>query len=345
MSTHKDKDLYVEINKLDDKRYEPDILYFVVAYSWMDEDVRYIKKKELRKVLMKALNINSRKVTRLINNFIALGILEIKGYDYIVHKAKPPYLNIPIPTVKFCLEHMGDLDFKIYCVLLNMYNKHEYYGYKENYFFTKKELLESIGYINDSHNLHIVDEALVILKKLGCIAYAGPKRKKQADGRLSKGYYFELLHVNRNPKAKEEADRQFLTAGGRINRQNYLDFSETVVQEEMKKISSAKNVEVKETLLKPQVQEKKSYSTEIVVGEFNGEKTLDGKRWYDLDNDTREFNHEDGFNELCLAIRGFCLGEDYSIEKSSKLSQLSIKIWGKDYTTVLEEKPDYSDLF
>jgi hypothetical protein len=33
MSTHKDKDLYVEINKLDDKRYEPDILYFVVAYS------------------------------------------------------------------------------------------------------------------------------------------------------------------------------------------------------------------------------------------------------------------------------------------------------------------------
>lgn len=93
----------------------------------------------------------------------------------------------------------------------------------------------------------------------------------------------------------------------------------------------------------------KPHSTEIVIEEHNGEKTLDGRYWNhgenSLDSDTSGHSNEDGFNELCLAIRGFCLGENYSIEKSDKFSQLSIKMWGKDYTTVLEEKPNYSDLF
>jgi len=233
-----DKSLYVEVDKLNDKRYQLDVLSLIVYNSWMDEDIRVIKKKDLRKILMTALKIDSRKTTRLINNFIDLGILEVKGYSYIIHKAKPPFLNIPIPTVKFCLEHMGDLDFKVYCVLLNMYNKHQYYSYKQNYFFSKKELLESIGYVNASNNLHIVDEALVILKKLGFIEYAGPKKRIEQNGKQSKAYYFELLKVNLVPKAKIEADKQYLSVDGKINRENYLDFSPEVIKEFPEKIEA-----------------------------------------------------------------------------------------------------------
>jgi len=226
-----DKSLYVEVNKLEDKRYQLDVLSLIVYNSWVDEEIRIVKKKDLRKALMAALKIDSRKTTRLINNFIDLGILEVKGYDYIVHKAQPPFLNIPIPTVKFCLEHMGDLDFKIYCVLLNMYNKHQYYGYEQNYFFSKKELLEGIGYANTTRNLHIVDEALIILKKLGFIDYSGPKKRVGEDGKQSMAYYFELLNVNLIPKAKVEADKQYLSIDGKINRENYLDFAPEVVKE------------------------------------------------------------------------------------------------------------------
>ena len=98
-----DKSLYVEVDKLNDKRYQLDVLSLIVYNSWMDEDIRVIKKKDLRKILMTALKIDSRKTTRLINNFIDLGILEAKGYSYIIHKAKPPFLNIPIPTLIFLL--------------------------------------------------------------------------------------------------------------------------------------------------------------------------------------------------------------------------------------------------
>lgn len=196
-----------------------------------DQTIRMIKKKELRKVLIEALKIDSRKTTRLLNNFIDLGILEVKGYDYIVHKAKPPYLEIPLSTVKFCLEHMGDLDFKVYCVLLNMWNKHKYYGYKENYFFSKKELLEGVGYTNTNRNLHIADEALVILKKLGFIQYDGPKKRVDKNGKQSQAYYFELLNVSLIPKSKIEADKQYLSVGGKINRENYLDFAPEAVKE------------------------------------------------------------------------------------------------------------------
>ena len=146
----------------------------------MDEDIRVIKKKDLRKILMAALKIDSRKTTRLINNFIDLGILEVKGYSYIVHKAKPPFLNIPIPTVKFCLEHMGDLDFKIYCVLLNMYNKHQYYSYKQNYFFSKKELLERICDLEADTDINygMLEDILKRVKKIEKSLKPDKKEKK-----------------------------------------------------------------------------------------------------------------------------------------------------------------------
>lgn len=278
----------------------------------MNDNVRMIKKKDLRKVLVQSLGIDSRKTTRLLKNFIDLGILEVKGYDYIVHKAKPPYLKIPISTVKFCLEHMGDLDFKVYCVLLNMFNKHQYYGYKENYFFSKKELLEGVGYTNNARNLHIADEALIILKKLGFIEYDGPKKRIDENGKQSKAYYFELLKVNLIPKSKKEADQQYISVGGKINRENYLDFAPEVI----KKFPEAIEKEV------------------ILIG-------MD-KTFKELTECTRGLNKDNPYYKeaytLWKQFDNYFKGQPVKLEVTSSMRKACIEVYGRDYCDVLKGK-------
>jgi hypothetical protein len=161
-----------------------------------DQKIRIVKKRDLRKALKENLKVDSRRITTLINNFVDIGVLKVTKEGYEINEAKPPFLKVPFSTVNFCLANMNNLSFKIYCVLLNMYKKHCFYGRKDNYFFTKKELLESIGYVNASRNLHIVDEALIVLKELDLIDYTGPKKKIDKNGKQSMAYYFELLNVN-----------------------------------------------------------------------------------------------------------------------------------------------------
>ena len=310
-----EKSLNVEVNKLENKKYQLDVLSLIVYNSWMNDDqtVRMIKKKDLRKILVESLKIDSRKTTRLLNNFIDLGILEVKGYDYIVHKAKPPYLKIPISTVKFCLEHMSDLDFKVYCVLLNMFNKHQYYGYSENYFFSKKELLEGVGYTNNARNLHIADEALVILKKLGFIEYDGPKKRIDKNGKKSKAYYFELLKVNLIPKVKKEADHQYLSVGGKVNRENYLDFAPDIIKEF------------------PEAIEKE-------VVQIGIDKTLE-----ELIECTRGLNEHNTpyYKEariLWEQFHNYFEGRPIELEITSSIREACIAVYGKDYCDALKCK-------
>lgn len=55
--------------------------------------------------------------------------------------------------------------------MLQKYNLHVEYHYKENYFFNKKEILSGIGYSDSTVNRTKLVEALDILEKEGFIRY------------------------------------------------------------------------------------------------------------------------------------------------------------------------------
>lgn len=327
---------------ISNKNFQPVVR--MTAYSIDGEldttsEVWRVDKRQFKKVLKEKLEWSYYRIKKFIQVYIDMNIIKENDVQYEFSKVDTTlaWTKLNMGTVFYCLQYLSDFSIKVYCLLLYRYNKYRYnHPYTDKPFkFSCAQICRGLGLsVTNPDNTVAVKGALETLSNLDLIRYnPGPFYERNAEKNATVPWMY-LYKVNEYSKAQKNVANQ-LSKEEKENIGNDIKAMFTIPKKE-----SLKQFEEKS-----QVQEKKPYSTEIVVEEFNGEKILDGKRWYDLDNNTREFNHEDGFNELCLAIRGFCLGEDYSIEKSSKLSQLSIKIWGKDYTTVLEEKPDYSDLF
>ena len=105
----------------------------------------------------------------------------------------------------------------MYCWLLQKYNLHIEYHYVENYFFNKKELLNSIGYSESAVNRTKLSEALDILENEGFIRY-----NHEYVGRPGKhGLYWELLEVKKfgetQVKSKKEEIKRLMDNNSTID--------------------------------------------------------------------------------------------------------------------------------
>ena len=312
-----------------------------------EEELWRVNKKEFRAALKNKVKWSNYLIKRFIQVYVDMDIIKENGdyYEFSRVDTSFAWTKLDKGTALYCFKYLSDFTTKVYCLLLYKYNKYKYNNPSNSkpFQFSRAQLCRELGFCDTTFSNKIkVEGALETLSKVGLIEYdAGPFYEYNSDVKAPVPWA-RLYKVNMYSTPQKNVAK-------RISKKNIEQLDDdTKAMFTVSEKESPKQFEEK-----PRVQETKPYSiessTEIVVEEHNGEKTLDGRYWShgenSLDNDTRKFNHEDGFDELCLAIRGFCLGENYSIEKSDRLSQLSIKMWGKDYTTVLEEKPNYSDLF
>ena len=180
-----------DMENLKNKNYNMSALTIANTSGWVDKDNshRVIARKEFEAQLKKQLHVTKYKCGVIVDTFIITGVMEEHEEELWLTEVKDNFLKLFIPTAKYCLVHLGDMEFKLYCILLNKYNMNQYYHLNENYFFSAKELLETMGYNGtDGTNVRHLGESLTVLKRLGLIDY-----NEEFVGRPGKhGLYREL---------------------------------------------------------------------------------------------------------------------------------------------------------
>lgn len=154
--------------------------------------------------------VGREKARKIVDAFLAAGILEKKNNVYLVHRAKPPYVKFDVDTINYLLDGVSNDCLKVYCYLKNKWDIHCSYDYAiENYFFSNGELLRMMGY-NDRQaaNIKKITNILFLLEEdLKLIKY-----NHESVGRPGyHGVYHELLGVYDSAtakKAKEESEEE-----------------------------------------------------------------------------------------------------------------------------------------
>lgn len=193
-----------DMEYLKNKNYNMSALSIANMTGWIDtkNKHRIVNRKEFEKQLKQELHLTKYKCSVIIDAFIAADVIEEHGKDLWLQETKSNFLKLFVPTVKYCLNHLGDMEFKVYCILLNKYTLNQYYHMNENYFFSSKELLEMIGYNGtDGTNVRQMGETLTTLKILGLIDYS-----EDFVGRSGKhGLYRELYWAAQRSSTDVEA--------------------------------------------------------------------------------------------------------------------------------------------
>ena len=107
---------------------------------------------------------------------------------------KTNFLKLLRSTTKFCIDGISDFAFKVYCYLFNKYNINQTYckHHKENFFFSKKQILADLGYSRGQDKLVQLTNVLTLLQDLKMINY-----NEKGIGRPGNhGTYHELYKVN-----------------------------------------------------------------------------------------------------------------------------------------------------
>lgn len=185
------KDEYLSQKKLDYVGYAATKF---VGYGDKKKAARIFDKGEFISFLREEVGM---KKTKAYDCFAALEDINLihKSDDgkYMIDKETQPFLKLYKDTVRYFFDHYRPIHFKVYCYLLNKYNIHQRYGFKENYFFSCAELLRAIGY-NDRkfNNTKLMNEVLIDLENNHFISY-----NHETVGRPGKrGRYKELYWVN-----------------------------------------------------------------------------------------------------------------------------------------------------
>lgn len=141
-----------------------------------------------------------------------LGTIVEDGDNYIISKIQDNFVKLTIPTAQFCIENLSEFSMKVYCYLLNKQQIHDKYHYKENYFFSKSELLRAVGYSRGSKTELKLEQALVLLEQLDLISY-----NHTLVGRPGvHGLYSELYKVNQYSNVQKKAANNFIGEGKTI---------------------------------------------------------------------------------------------------------------------------------
>ena len=188
--------LDVSSDKMKNQNYNLYLTIIANTMGYVDKDKQYriVPKIEVRAYLRDSLKLTKYKIKTLLDTYKILGLMDEEGSNFIFYPIKKNFVSLSFSTTMYFLDFFSDFIFKVYCWLLNKYDLHcAYFKGKENYYFNKKELLESIGYSNSTPNRHKLDDALILLEKLGYIQY-----NHQYIGRPGKhGLYLELYQVNK----------------------------------------------------------------------------------------------------------------------------------------------------
>lgn len=171
---------------------------------------RTIGKKDFKRVLKDFLKLNRRKVDAVVSTFEELGIIvPINDREYEVSQYNS-YLLLEPKTVKFCLDNLSELAFKVYCYLRSKHLVHIEMGYPQFYKFSvsgKGGLLEVCGYSDSGQNKDKMRECLKVLEKLKLIEVSDPFPAKGPDG-VYVGWYRYLYRVNDRSNVTQEIEEE-----------------------------------------------------------------------------------------------------------------------------------------
>lgn len=192
------------------KQYS-DILYGYLQHnSLLDETskVRYIPKKEISYVkLAKELGMHRQTVSSKFNNLIKQGLViynePMKRYELVTIDANLATL-LPDETVRICYNTLQDRCLSILAYLLKTYIQHGEESCKINLDVIK-------GYVgicvsNRGCNNQIIKDCLLILEKLGFIAYHVEKEIDEKTGGVKTIYFLD--EVNNSIKFDEKLYKQ-----------------------------------------------------------------------------------------------------------------------------------------
>ena len=187
------------------KNYHVGVAGLIPDMGHVRDNVRVLDKSEFLAYIKKELKLSNYKAKTVLEVFIVGELLlEDKEDKNILYapNIESNFIRILKTTVRYCINNLSDLAFKVYCYLLNKYNMHIYYDHTDNYFFSVNELLRKMGYNDRSAKSHrMINETLITLKKLKLIDY-----NQESVGRPGKhGVYHELYKVNEYSSVQKEA--------------------------------------------------------------------------------------------------------------------------------------------
>lgn len=157
---------------LNDKEIDGELYAYLQSISYKDtidgENVTLVNKRDIDKKFIgdAVLGKSARTVTRHMDILIEKGYLVEKQFDYWLPNLEDTYLLIPIETMHFLIDTLKENVIKVYLYLGKKFKC------KENYEFTKKELMTVIGTSwTNSRQLGCMNNILDCLKSLGLIDF------------------------------------------------------------------------------------------------------------------------------------------------------------------------------
>lgn len=201
--------LNVDKDNMKQKNYDLKVLAIANFQGYVDTErnCRVIDKKEFLANMKNVLKMTKHKCGIVTEALVELDIIREEGSNYCLNPVTAPFLKLYAPTVKYLINNLSPFNFKLYCYLLNKYNINKAYNLMDNYFFSKKELLEVCGYSRAQKNLLMLEQGLNTLEELALISY-----NHNSVGRPGKhGTYHELYWVSDAANAQITAAKE--TAG------------------------------------------------------------------------------------------------------------------------------------
>ena len=207
----KKKEIFVDVSpeKMQIRNYDPYLTVASTQVGWGDSknDYLIVPKNEYRAFLKNKLKLSQYKCNALIKVYIDLDMIKEDKDYYYFYPARTRFISLTIPTAVYFLDNLSDFVFKVYCWLLDKYELHlKYYKNGENFFFSKIQLLEGIGYTKGTKVWAQTINALNTLEELGFIKY-----NHEAVGKPGKhGTYLELYWVNKYGSVQVKANKDLI---------------------------------------------------------------------------------------------------------------------------------------
>ncbi len=238
-------DLLISVaeDHMKNKQYDPQLYLASFNKGYIVEDngvtYHYVDKKELKKAIKDVLHKTYYKCNILIKTYIDLGLITETDEFYIFNSIDKPFIGLTVDTVKFCLDYLNELPFKVYCYLMSKYIKHLYikekYNRNENYFFSKTEIALALGYTKQEKNILLIERSLAVLEDVGLVKFS---KSHQRPGH--KGCYHELYWVKQYSSTQIKADMRYVGDAVKQGKQLSTEVYEELaapVKEEIKVLS------------------------------------------------------------------------------------------------------------
>jgi hypothetical protein len=192
----------VDPKKMENKNCDYNAMGSLMLDTKLEKDnTRVLSMKESR-ARLKSVGLTNYQIKNVLSCFESLDVIQINGMNVIVQPVEGQYVTIPVDTVRFCLSSLSADCFKTYCYLKRWYQLHEaFFEGKENYFFSRTEILKALGYCKNARNIRRVDEFLIVLRDVGLIEYAAKATYRKG----KRGLYTELYKVNDYARAQKES--------------------------------------------------------------------------------------------------------------------------------------------